>query len=55
MGFPTTYVNVELLIHVVARLGPADTITPELPRLLGRPPRTLAHYIHDNRAMWIGT
>jgi uncharacterized protein YbjT (DUF2867 family) len=52
-GFPTTYVNVQLLIHVVARLGLADTITSELPQLLGRPPRALTDYIRDNRDMWI--
>jgi uncharacterized protein YbjT (DUF2867 family) len=52
-GFPTTYINVQLLIHVVARLGLADTITSELPQLLGRPPRTLTDYIRDNRDMWI--
>jgi len=51
-GFPTAYVNVQLLIHVVARLGLADTITSELPRLLGRPPRTLIGYIRDNRDLW---
>jgi uncharacterized protein YbjT (DUF2867 family) len=51
-GLPTTYVNVQLLIHVVARLGLADTITPELTHLLGRPARTLADYIHDFRHVW---
>ena len=53
-GFPTAYVNVQLLIHVVARLGLADKITSELPQLLSRPPRTLSEYIRDNRDMWIG-
>jgi uncharacterized protein YbjT (DUF2867 family) len=52
-GFPTTYVNVQLLIHVVARLGLADTINTDLPQLLGRPPRTLTDYIRDNRDVWI--
>jgi uncharacterized protein YbjT (DUF2867 family) len=52
-GFPTAYVNVQLLIHVVARLGMADTITHDLPQLLGRPPRTLTDYIRDNRDTWI--
>ncbi len=51
-GLPGTYVNVQLLIHVVARLGLADTINAEVARLLGRPPGTLADYIHDRREMW---
>ena len=52
-GFPSAYVNIQLLIHVVARLGLADTVNAEIPRLLGRAPRTLADYIHDTRHVWM--
>ena len=49
---PKAYVNVQLLINVVARLGMAAKVTDELPTLLGRPPRLLSRYLHDNRAAW---
>jgi len=49
---PKAYVNVQLLINVVARLGLAARITDELPTLLGRPPRLLAQYLTDNRELW---
>lgn len=50
---PSAYVNVQLLIHVVARLGLADTVNGEVARLLGRSPRTLRDYIHDAREAWL--
>lgn len=53
-GLPSAYVNVQLLIHVVARLGLADTVNAEIARLLGRAPRTLADYVRDTRSAWIG-
>ena len=52
-GLPSAYVNIQLLIHVVARLGLADTVNAEIARLLGRAPRTLADYIHDTRDVWV--
>jgi uncharacterized protein YbjT (DUF2867 family) len=51
--FPAAYVNIQLLIHVVARLGLADTVNTEIARILGRAPRTLADYVHDTRHVWI--
>jgi uncharacterized protein YbjT (DUF2867 family) len=52
-GFPSAYVNIQLLIHVVARLGLADTVNADIDRLLGRAPRTLADYVRDTRSAWI--
>jgi len=52
-GLPKSYVNVQLLINAVARLGLADKMNDQLIDLLGRPPRTLARYVHDNRQAWI--
>lgn len=51
-GLPGDYVNVQLLINVIARLGRAAKIDPTLPRLLDRPPRTLQNYIDDNVELW---
>jgi uncharacterized protein YbjT (DUF2867 family) len=51
--FPSAYVNIQLLIHVVARLGLADTVNAEMARILGRAPRTLADYVHDTRPVWL--
>jgi uncharacterized protein YbjT (DUF2867 family) len=51
-GLPATYVNVQLLIHVVARLGLADRITGDLVSVLGRAPRSLSAYVHDRREAW---
>ena len=51
-GMPGDYVNVQLLINVVAKLGRAAKIDPTLPRLLDRPPRTLQNYIDDNVQLW---
>lgn len=49
---PSAYVNVQLLINVVARVGLADTMTTTLAHVLGRAPRTITDYIHDNREQW---
>jgi uncharacterized protein YbjT (DUF2867 family) len=51
-ALPPAYVNVQLLINVVARLGLADTMTDQISTLLGRPPRRLVDYVHDNRELW---
>lgn len=51
-GLPSDYVNVQLLINVVAKLGRAATIDPTLSHLLGRPARTLQTYIDDNVHLW---
>ncbi len=49
---PTAFVNVQLLINVIARVGLAAKVDPTLPRLLERPARTLHDYIHDNGDLW---
>jgi uncharacterized protein YbjT (DUF2867 family) len=49
---PGAYVNVQLLINVVARLGLAARVNDTIRTLLGRPPTTLAAYISDHRALW---
>jgi len=52
---PSAYVNVQLLISVVARLGLADTMTADVSALLSRPPRRLVDYIRDRRELWLTT
>ena len=52
-GLPREYRIVQLVINATARLGLAAKVTDDLPRLLGRPPRTLQAYIHDTREVWI--
>jgi len=49
---PPAFVNVQLLINVIARVGLAARVDPVLPRLLGRPARTLEDYIHDHSDLW---
>jgi uncharacterized protein YbjT (DUF2867 family) len=51
-GLPSGYVNVQLLINVIARLGLAAKVNDTMPRLLGRPPTPLATYLHDHRDAW---
>ena len=51
-GLPSAFVNVQLLINVVARLGLAARVDDTLPRLLGRPALTLQRYIDDHRDLW---
>jgi len=49
---PPAFVNVQLLINVVARVGLAAKIDPTMPRLLERPARTLHDYINDHSNLW---
>ncbi len=49
---PGAFVNVQLVINLVARLGLAARVDDTLPRLLGRPAGTLAQYIADHRELW---
>lgn len=51
-GAPAAYVNVQLLISAVARAGLAAKTTDDVRRLLGRPPRRLAAYVHEMRELW---
>lgn len=39
-------------IYTTTRLGMAATITPDVRRLLGRPPRTMRAFIDEHRALW---
>ena len=50
---PDAYVNVQLLINVIARLGLADRVTETLAELLDRPPLTLDNYLADHRDTWM--
>lgn len=52
-GLPGAYVNVQLLINVVARLGFAGRVDDALPRLLGRAAGPLEAYIAANRTLWL--
>lgn len=52
-GKPPALARVMLLINVIAWLGRAATITDDVPRLLGRPPRDLKQFVHDHRELWI--
>jgi len=51
-GAPGAFVNVQLLINVVARLGLAAKVDPTMEGLLGRPATTLARYLTDHRHLW---
>jgi uncharacterized protein YbjT (DUF2867 family) len=48
-GMPSSYANVQVVINLTARLGMAAKVTDDLPRLLGRPPTTLARFLDANR------
>jgi len=49
---PGAYVNVQLLINIVARLGLAARVNDTMGGLIDRPPTTLATYLTDHRALW---
>lgn len=51
-GSPLSYVGVISMIYLTTRLGFADTITPDVRRLLGRAPRTLRQYVQDYQQVW---
>jgi len=51
-GLPDAYVNVQLLISIVARVGLAASVSDEVSTLLGRPPRDLRSYIHETARTW---
>lgn len=40
-------------LHVGLRWGEGDRPTPDLPRLLGRVPRTVRDYVRDHRELWL--
>ncbi len=49
-GYPGGMVNVMLGIYLTTRLGLAAGISPDVARLLGRPPITLRQYVRDYAA-----
>ncbi len=51
-GLPDDFVTVQLVINLVARLGLAARVTGTLEQVLGRPPTSLATYLHDRRDRW---
>ncbi len=51
-GVPFGFALVMGAIYTTARMGKAALVTPELERLLGRPPQTLKHFISKERAIW---
>lgn len=51
-GRPWAQAAVQTVLHTGLRRGQAETVDPTLARLLARPGRTLATYVHDNRGLW---
>lgn len=51
-GRPWAQAVVQTVLHTGLRRGQAETVDPTLERLLGRPGRTLAQYVHDHRDLW---
>ncbi|WP_431836511.1 NmrA family NAD(P)-binding protein [Cellulomonas sp. Y8] len=52
-GRPWAQALVQTVLHTGLRRGQAETVDPTLERLLGRPGRTLAAYVHDHRDLWL--
>lgn len=50
---PLAQCLVQTVLHAGLRSGQAARVDTTLGRLLGRPPRTLRHYIDDHRQTWI--
>lgn len=51
-GMAPAFVLVMCGIHTTARLGLADTVTPDTARLLGRPPTTVRRFVEDYHECW---
>ena len=51
-GTPPAFVLVMLGLYTVARLGLAGRTSPDLERLLGRPPTSLRAFAHDHAEAW---
>lgn len=49
---PLAQALVQTVLHTGLRRGQAEAVDPTLPRLLGRPPRTLREYVRDHRQLW---
>ncbi len=52
-GVPWAFALVMLGLYTTCKLGLAAKITPDLGRLLGRPPVSMRQYIRDYRAVWV--
>jgi len=51
-GRPWAQAVVQTVLHTGLRRGQAETVDPTVERLLGRPGRTLAQYVHEHRDVW---
>lgn len=51
-GWDTEYVKIVGRLFYTVRFGMAAKVSDDLGRILGRPPRSLAEYIHDYRESW---
>jgi uncharacterized protein YbjT (DUF2867 family) len=51
-GTPLAFVGVMTAIYMTTRFGMADSITQDVPQLLGRAPRTLEQFIIDHNEVW---
>jgi Arc/MetJ family transcription regulator len=45
-------VAVQTVLHTGLRRGDAEAVDPALPRLLGRPARTIEEYVREHSASW---
>ena len=51
-GLPMAQVAVQTVLHAGLRRGDAEAVDPTLPRLLGRPGRTLEEYVREYANLW---
>jgi uncharacterized protein YbjT (DUF2867 family) len=51
-GLPLAQVAVQTVLHTGLRRGDAEAVDPTLPRLLGRPARTIEEYVREHAASW---
>lgn len=51
-GLTRDFVDVMSAIYFVARVGLAKSVTPELERLLGRPPITMEQFVGEHAHVW---
>ncbi len=52
-GLPWAFTLVMLGLYTTCKLGLAAKITPDLERLLGRPPISMRQYLHQYREAWM--
>lgn len=51
-GMPVAQVAVQTVLHAGLRRGDAETVDATLPRILGRPARTIEAYVTEHAATW---